>query len=60
MFSPDETFIQGAKYVSSPPISLNGQRSMQFKPPTTAKHVPVPPKAQYRHPADLVSIPLQY
>jgi len=33
---------------------------MQFKPPTTAKHVPVPPKAQYRHPADLVSIPLQY
>lgn len=43
-FSPDETFIQGAKYVSSPPISLTGQGSMHFKPPTTEEHVPVPPK----------------
>jgi len=33
---------------------------MHFKPPTTADHVQTPPKAQHRHPADLVSIPLQY
>lgn len=60
MFSPDESFIQEAKYVSSPPIALTGQGSLDIKPPATAKRVQVPPKAQYRHPAELVSIPLQY